>query len=167
MANPQLTNYDLPRAVLYQPEIPQNFGNIARTTAALASEVHLIRPLGFSLSESRLRRAGLDYWPHVKYFLHDSWEAFLAQVGTGERILAFTAEGHQTHFQVEYQHSDWLLFGSEDTGLPQELRQIYQSVRIPMPGPVRSLNLAVSVAVVLYEAFRQAELKKSEPGSGR
>lgn len=162
-----MLSFSLPRVILYQPEIPQNFGNIARTTAALGSEVHLIRPLGFSLSESRLRRAGLDYWPHVKYFLHDSWEAFLSQVGREERILSFTAEGQQTHFQIEYQPSDWLLFGPEGQGLPEKLRQIYPSVRIPMPGPVRSLNLAVSVAVVLYEAFRQAGLTESGPRAGQ
>ncbi|WP_038058645.1 tRNA (cytidine(34)-2'-O)-methyltransferase [Thermus amyloliquefaciens] len=141
--------------VLYQPEIPQNTGNIARTAAALGFPLHLIRPLGFRLGDKRLLRAGLDYWPHVDLRVHDSWEAFLEAMPPGARVLAFSARAEGGLYGVRFQEGDYLLFGPETRGLPPEILARFPGVRIPMPGPVRSLNLAVAVGVAAYEAYRQ------------
>ncbi|WP_243028004.1 tRNA (cytidine(34)-2'-O)-methyltransferase [Thermus albus] len=145
----------MPHLVLYQPEIPQNAGNIARTAAALGWPLHLIRPLGFRLSDPRLKRAGLDYWPHVDLRLHDSWEAFLESLPQGVRVWAFSVRGKTSLYQVRFQPEDYLLFGPETRGLPPEVLGRFPGVHIPMPGPVRSLNLAVAVGVAAYEAYRQ------------
>ncbi|MGC8876764.1 tRNA (cytidine(34)-2'-O)-methyltransferase [Thermus sp.] len=141
--------------VLYQPEIPQNAGNVARTAAALGWPLHLIRPLGFLLSSPKLRRAGLDYWPHVDLRLHDSFEAFLQALPGGARVYAFSAWGEASLYEVRFQEGDFLLFGPESRGLPGEVLTRFPAIRIPMPGSVRSLNLAVAVGVAAYEAYRQ------------
>ncbi|MFN3179645.1 MAG: tRNA (cytidine(34)-2'-O)-methyltransferase [Thermus sp.] len=145
----------MPHLVLFQPEIPQNAGNIARTAAALGWPLHLIRPLGFRLGDPRLKRAGLDYWPHVDLRLHDTWEAFLESLPSGAQVWAFSARGQRSLYQVRFQPEDYLLFGPETRGLPPEVLGRFPSVHIPMPGPVRSLNLAVAVGVAAYEAYRQ------------
>ncbi len=147
--------------VLYQPEIPQNTGNVARTAAALGVPLHLIRPLGFRLGDPRLRRAGLDYWPHVRLFVHDTWEAFLGSLPEGARVLAFSARGEKDLYEAEFREGDYLLFGPETRGLPQEILDAFPSLRIPMPGPVRSLNLAVAVGVAAYEAYRQLSSRRA------
>ncbi|AFV77013.1 putative rRNA methylase SpoU family [Thermus oshimai JL-2] len=147
--------------VLYQPEIPQNTGNVARTAAALGVPLHLIRPLGFRLGDPRLRRAGLDYWPHVRLFVHDTWEAFLGSLPEGARVLAFSARGEKDLYEAEFREGDYLLFGPETRGLPQEILDALPSLRIPMPGPVRSLNLAVAVGVAAYEAYRQLSSRRA------
>ncbi|GAB5602903.1 tRNA (cytidine(34)-2'-O)-methyltransferase [Thermus sp. FJN-A] len=144
--------------VLYQPEIPQNAGNVARTAAALGWPLHLIRPLGFLLSSPRFRRAGLDYWPHVDLRVHDSWEAFGAILPPGARVWAFSAQAEESLFRARFQAGDYLLFGPETRGLPKEILAQFPALRIPMPGPVRSLNLAVAVGVAAYEAYRQLSL---------
>ncbi|WP_279164952.1 tRNA (cytidine(34)-2'-O)-methyltransferase [Thermus scotoductus] len=141
--------------VLFQPEIPQNTGNIARTAAALGWPLHLIRPLGFRLSDPRLKRAGLDYWPHVDLRLHDTWETFWQSLPPGARVWAFSARGDTCLYGVSFQPGDYLLFGPETRGLPPEVLTLFPGVYIPMPGPVRSLNLAVAVGVAAYEAYRQ------------
>lgn len=144
------------KVVLYQPEIPQNAGNIARTCAATGAELHLIRPLGFRMGDSGLKRAGMDYWADVNYRLHDSWEAFVQALEPGCRVWAFSSKVPQNYSQVAYQDGDYLLFGPESRGLPAEILQQFASVSIPMPGKAgRSLNLAVSVGIGLYEALRQ------------
>ncbi len=143
------------RIVLYQPEIPQNAGNIARTAAATRSELNLIRPFGFRWGDPRLKRAGLDYWPHVNYVLHDSWAAFLEALPEGARVWAFSTRATRSLYEARFQPGDYLLFGPETRGLPPEVRARFPALRIPMPGPVRSLNLAVSVGVGVYEALRQ------------
>lgn len=148
----------MPRIVLYQPEIPQNTGNIARTAAATASELHLVRPFGFRWGDSRLKRAGLDYWPHVHVVLHDSWQAFLEALPEGARVWAFSTKARRTLYEARLGSQDFLLFGPETRGLPAEVLERYPALRIPMPGPVRSLNLAVSVAVAVYEVLRQNEI---------
>ncbi|HEU4740477.1 MAG TPA: tRNA (cytidine(34)-2'-O)-methyltransferase [Meiothermus sp.] len=152
------------KVVLYQPEIPQNAGNIARTCAAAGAELHLIRPLGFRWGDPRLKRAGLDYWEHVHYVLHDSWEAFREKVqapGAGQaRVWAFSSKATQDYARVRYQPDDYLLFGPETRGLPQEVLEQFSSVTIPMPGGVRSLNLAVSVGIGLFEALRQLRVEE-------
>ena len=148
--------------VLYQPEIPQNAGNVARTAAALGFPLHLVRPLGFRLSHPGLKRAGLDYWPHVNLRVHDTWEAFLEALPPGARVFAFSARGRVDLYQARFQEGDYLLFGPETRGLPPGVLSRFPSLFIPMPGPVRSLNLAVAVGVAAYEAYRQ--LREAPPG---
>ena len=145
--------------VLIAPEIPQNTGNIGRLCVSTATRLHLIHPLGFSLEESQLRRAGLDYWPHLDLRVHDDWDAFLRACNPPRMIFAST-KGSKSVFDVSYEDGDFLVFGNEGGGLPDELYVRYaDSLRkIPMPGQhARSLNLANSVAIVLYEALRQVK----------
>jgi len=144
------------KVVLYQPEIPQNAGNIARTCAATGVELHLVRPLGFQWGSPKLKRAGLDYWSEVDYILHDSWQAFLETLPQGGRVWAFSSKVPQLYTEVQYRAGDYLLFGPESRGLPPEVLERFPGVTIPMPGRGgRSLNLAVAVGVGLYEALRQ------------
>ena len=147
----------MPRIVLYEPEIPQNVGNVARTAAATESELHLVRPFGFRWGDPRLKRAGLDYWSHVRYTLHDSWAAFLETLPAGARVWAFSTKAEKSLFEVRFHPDDYLLFGPETRGLPDAVLDRFPALQIPMPGPVRSLNLAVSVGVVAYEVLRQQE----------
>jgi tRNA (cytidine/uridine-2'-O-)-methyltransferase len=156
----------MPRIVLFQPQIPPNTGNVARTCVATGSELHLIEPLGFSLEQRQLRRAGLDYWPALQLTVHPSAEAFLAErQRQGGRLLGFENHAVQAYHTVEYACDDWLLFGRETDGLPQQtLNCCDAQLRIPIrtwqPGQiegVRSLNLSVAVAVVLFEALRQLD----------
>lgn len=150
------------RLVLVHPQIPPNTGNVARTCAATGTELHLVEPLGFDLSDRQLKRAGLDYWPHVKLYRHASWEAFAeAAAAAGGRLVGFSAKGTDgNHWQFKFQPQDWLLFGSETAGLPaQALAQCASVIHIPMSrAHVRSLNLSVSAAVGLFEARRQLDL---------
>ena len=155
----------MPRLVLYQPEIPPNTGNVARTCAATCTELHLIEPLGFEISDRTLKRAGLDYWPWVQLHRHPDWEAFRThQLGEGGRLLALSRNGSQPYTQLRYRNNDWLLFGRETSGLPAEVvAQADGCLAIPMPGGVehgggvRSLNLATAAGVVLFEALRQLQ----------
>ncbi|MEW6493194.1 MAG: tRNA (cytidine(34)-2'-O)-methyltransferase [Cyanobacteriota bacterium] len=146
------------RVVLVHPLIPPNTGNIARTCAATGTELHLVGPLGFELSDRYLKRAGLDYWPHVNLHYHESLEAFNAvHQQQGGRWIGFSVAGKVSYVKFQFQPGDWMLFGSETTGLPpQVLEACSATVHIPMTQPkVRSLNLSVSVAVGLFEARRQ------------
>lgn len=148
----------MPKVVLFQPQIPPNTGNIARTCAATKTELHLVGPLGFEISDRYLKRAGLDYWPYVNLHSYHSWEDFAAQQTTqGGRLIAFSVRGQVNYVQFAFQANDWLLFGRETSGLPPEIREICDgSVYIPIAQPkVRSLNLSVSVAIGLFEAQRQ------------
>lgn len=154
----------MPRVVLFQPQIPPNTGNVARTCAATATELHLIEPLGFRIDDRQLRRAGLDYWPLVPLVRHPDLEAFQRERrGQGGRLLALSARAQTAHWQYQFRHDDWLLFGRETDGLPSSLLEEADArLTIPQLRPedsngaaVRSLNLSVSVAVVLYEALRQ------------
>ena len=150
--------------VLHQPEIPSNTGNIGRTCVATGTALHLIRPLGFSLDEKNLRRAGLDYWPHLRLFLYDSFEDFLEK-NPGARIIMATTKAHQTYTEVEYGPDDFIMFGKETAGIPEEILVDYEStcIRIPMNESIRSLNLSNAVAIVLYEALRQQDFAGLEP----
>ncbi len=144
------------KVVLYQPEIPQNVGNIARTCAATGAELHLIRPFGFQWGSPKLKRAGLDYWLQVDYVLHNSWQSFLESLPQDSRVWAFSSMVPQLYTEVCYQPGDYLLFGPESRGLPPEVLECFPGVTIPMPGRGgRSLNLAVAVGIGLYEAIRQ------------
>ena len=154
----------MPRVVLFQPQIPPNTGNVARTCAATGSELHLIEPLGFQIDDRQLRRAGLDYWPLVPLTLHPDVEAFLThRDGQGGRLIALSSHASQPYCNFHFRSDDWLLFGRETDGLPQELQQQADArLTIPIARPslngiagVRSLNLSVAVGVVLFEAIRQ------------
>lgn len=153
------------KVVLYQPEIPQNAGNIARTCAATGAQLHLIRPLGFQWGSAKLKRAGLDYWDGVDYIFHDSWAAFTQTLTPQSRVWAFSSKVEQVYSDVRYEADDHLLFGPETRGLPTEVLGRFPAVTIPMPGQGRSLNLAVSVGIGLYEALRQ--LGFGQLGQGR
>jgi tRNA (cytidine/uridine-2'-O-)-methyltransferase len=151
-------HYFMPRIVLVNPMIPPNTGNIARTCAASRTELHLVGPLGFELSDRYLKRAGLDYWPYVNLTVHPDFAAFQAhhQQSTG-RLIGYTTRGRCSYLALEYQDDDWLLFGSETDGLsPAVLAVCDETSYIPMLEPqVRSLNLSVSVTIGLFEAKRQ------------
>ncbi|HBN09121.1 MAG TPA: tRNA (uridine(34)/cytosine(34)/5-carboxymethylaminomethyluridine(34)-2'-O)-methyltransferase TrmL [Cyanobacteria bacterium UBA8530] len=141
--------------VLIEPEIPPNTGNVGRTCAALDATLHLVGPLGFSLSEKSLKRAGLDYWSSVKVIEHPSLEDFLRILP--KRMVFTTAFAEKSYTEIAYQKDDFILFGRETKGLPSSLYLDYPetTVRIPHWGQVRSLNLAVAVGIVAYEAVRQ------------
>ncbi len=142
--------------VLVEPEIPQNTGNIARTCAATGAALHLVRPLGFSLSDRYLKRAGLDYWPMAQVTVHDDFPSVLARY-PGQPLFFFTTKGARPYTEFEYPSDALLVFGRETRGLPEALLEKYpgQCARIPMQEGARSLNLSNSVAVALYEALRQ------------
>ncbi|MDC7218580.1 MAG: tRNA (uridine(34)/cytosine(34)/5-carboxymethylaminomethyluridine(34)-2'-O)-methyltransferase TrmL [Spirochaetales bacterium] len=144
--------------VLYQPEIPQNTGNIARTCAATGTALHLIHPLGFSVEDKYLRRAGLDYWELLDIHHYHSWEEFLSQNGEAQLYFA-TTKAKKHYAQVDYGENTYLVFGPESRGLPEELlvQNRDQNIRIPMKGDARSLNLSNAVAILVYEALRQQD----------
>lgn len=143
--------------VLHQPEIAPNTGNIIRLCANTGARLHLIEPLGFSISEKAVRRAGMDYTEIADVRLHDSWDTF-ARAHAGLRVFALTTKGRVRHDRVAFQPGDVLLFGAETRGLPQAVLNTIapdQRLRIPMQAGSRSMNLSNSVAVVLFEAWRQ------------
>lgn len=149
------------QVVLVHPQIPPNTGNIARTCAATGTELHLVGPLGFEISDRYLKRAGLDYWPYVNLTYHSSIEDFQKfSRQSSSRWVGFSTSGQCSYIEFEFLPSDWLLFGSETAGLPKDLLQTCtETVYIPMAQPqVRSLNLSVSVAIGLFEARRQLGL---------
>ena len=141
--------------VLYQPEIPQNTGNIARTCVLTDSKLHLIKPLGFDLDEKHLRRAGLDYWKDLDLEVHESYEAFIEKYGDRKIFLAST-HGGEHYDEVKFQEGDFIMFGRESSGVPQEVHEAHENIRIPMiQSGTRSLNLSNTVAIIVYEALRQ------------
>lgn len=142
--------------VLHEPEIPQNTGNIARSCAATGAVLHLIGPLGFSIEDKYLKRAGLDYWDKVTIFYYDSLDEFFSK-HRGKTIFYSSTKASKTYDQVQYPNDCFIMFGKETKGLPESLlREHYdQCIRIPMREGIRSLNLSNSVAIVLYEALRQ------------
>ncbi len=144
---------------LYEPQIAPNTGNIIRLAANNGCQLHLIEPLGFSLDEKSVRRAGLDYHELANLKIHPDYEAFLSAVA-GARILACTTKGSRLHHQLEYREGDVFLFGSETAGLPDAVRNAIppeHRLRIPMQPSNRSLNLSNSVAIITYEAWRQLD----------
>ena len=155
----------MPKIVLVHPEIPPNTGNIARTCAATATELHLVEPLGFELSDRYLKRAGLDYWPHVNLEVHPDLSSFYQyQQQIGGRLIGFTTKSSYSYIDIEYADDDWLLFGSESEGLSKTLLENCDcTAKIPMPhSSVRSLNLSVSAAIGLFEALRQLNYLSSD-----
>lgn len=144
--------------VLVEPEIPPNTGNVARSCAATGSVLYLVKPLGFSIDDKTVRRAGLDYWPYVKLEVHESFGDFLKAYGDRRMFLA-TTKGGSAYTDVKFQDEDMLLFGKETAGLPRDFIEDRKdrAIRIPMVGEtaLRSLNLSNSVNIILFEALRQ------------
>ena len=140
--------------VLIEPEIPSNTGNIARTCVATGSFLELVEPLGFSISDKALKRAGLDYWPYLKLKTYKSWEAWI-QKQQPDKLWMFSVRGQQSLYEANFRPGDKLVFGKETKGLPKKLLKEYRSLRVPFEGPVRSLNLSNVATLALYEALRQ------------
>ena len=142
--------------VLFEPEIPANTGNIGRTCVATGTRLHLIEPLGFSLSEKALKRAGMDYWKDLDVTTYVNWEDF-CQKNTDAKIYYATTKARHVYSEVNYESDCYIMFGKESAGIPEEILKEHPDtcVRIPMLGDTRSLNLSNSVAIVLYEALRQ------------
>lgn len=151
--------------VLVAPEIPANTGNIARTCAATRTPLHLVDPLGFRLTDRQLKRAGLDYWQAVDLHRHASWPALMEGLDQENppNLWCFTVRGQQCYTDIAYQSGDWLIFGSETQGLSSDILSRHPTVRIPLLGPVRSLNLSNAVAVALFEVLRQLGQLKMSP----
>lgn len=139
---------------LYHPEIPPNTGNVGRLCVGVGAALHVVHPIAFSMDEKQVRRAGLDYWKHVTLYEHDSEEAFW-RWAEGRRVHLFSSHGQQPYTRCPYAEGDVLLFGQETVGLPRELVEAHGAYQIPMTGPIRSLNLANAVSVVMYQALQQ------------
>ena len=146
--------------VLHEPEIPSNTGNIGRTCVATGTALHLIRPLGFSLDDKLLKRAGLDYWKDLEVYVYDSFDDFMEK-HPGAHVYMATTKAHQTYTEVSYRPDDFIMFGKETAGIPEEILIEHEAdcIRIPMNASIRSLNLANSAAVILYEALRQQDFQ--------
>lgn len=142
--------------VLYEPEIPANTGNIGRSCVATNTRLHLIEPLGFSLEEKQLKRAGMDYWKDLDVTTYINWEDF-CEKNPDAKIYYATTKAHHVYSDVSYEPDCYIMFGKESAGIPEEILKDHPDtcVRIPMVGETRSLNLSNSVAIVLYEALRQ------------
>ena len=153
--------------VLVEPEIPQNTGNIARTCAALGAKLHLVKPLGFEISDKYLKRAGLDYWDKLEIEEHNNLNDFLTKYAPENNNMFFvTTKGKSCYSDINYSNLDtvFLLFGKETKGLPEDLltKYIDKAIRIPMKPGLRSLNLSNSVAILAYEVFRQTDFDNLE-----
>ena len=142
--------------ILHQPEIPQNTGNIGRTCVATGSSLHLIEPLGFRLDEKAIKRAGMDYWQHLDVHRYMNFAEF-KEKNPDAKIWMATTKAKHTYTEVEFGPNDFIMFGKESAGIPEEILVDYEDtcIRIPMLPEIRSLNLSNSVAIVLYEALRQ------------
>jgi len=156
--------------VLFEPEIPQNTGNIMRTCVATHTHLHLIEPLGFSMDEKYIKRSGVNYISNCHYTMYKNWDDFLSK--NNGKFFFFTRYGHKPHSSFDYSNKDeniYLVFGKESTGIPRNILKPHLDTcaRIPMTDKVRALNLSNSVAIVLYEALRQQDyldLLFDEPG---
>lgn len=156
--------------VLVEPEIPQNTGNIARTCAATGGKLHLVHPLGFSITEKEVKRAGLDYWDKVDIEEHDSFEKFLEKYNpTTQNMFFLTTKGKKVYSDIDYSKMNdvFILFGKETKGLPEDilLKHFDKAIRIPMRETLRSLNLSNSVAIVVYEILKQVNFDNLEEES--
>ena len=143
--------------VLYQPEIPTNTGNIGRVCVASGCHLHLVGPMGFSIDEKQVRRAGLDYWQHLQHTYYSSWEEFLKTHAIIDQASFLTTKTDNVVYDKKFKKGDWFIFGPETRGLPEEIwrPRAAQSFKIPMVGPTRSLNLANSVSIITFEGLRQ------------
>jgi len=163
---PRLHSNPLCRVVLVEPLIPENTGNISRTCVGTESELHLVQPMGFELSEKRVRRAGLDYWPDLAWQLHENYDEWRKRAEesaklSGAKVFYVETSGDKSLYEVEFKQGDWLVFGKETSGLTESQMRGPDAVRnseviyIPMPGNVRSFNLSNAVAVSVFETLRQ------------
>ena len=146
--------------VLFEPEIPQNTGNIGRTCVATGTRLHLIGPMGFKIDEKSVKRAGMDYWKDLDVTEYDGWEDFLGK-NPNAKIYFGTTKAMQRYTDVNYEENCYIMFGKESAGIPEEIlvENPNTCIRIPMNSDIRSLNLSNSVAIVLYEALRQQDFK--------
>lgn len=146
--------------ILHQPEIPANTGNIGRTCVATGTDLHLIEPLGFRLGEKEIKRAGMDYWEHLKVSRYINFEEF-KKSHPNARIWMATTKAKHVYTDVSFDPEDYIMFGKESAGIPEEILVDYEEtcIRIPMLPDIRSLNLSNSVAIVLYEALRQQQFE--------
>ena len=145
--------------VLVAPQIPWNTGNVGRSCLAAGAQLHLVRPLGFSLEDRYLKRAGLDYWPHVRPCIWPSWKIFESEIPSLGEPYLFSADAEHSLWSTHFPERVVLIFGSETTGLPPELRRSYRERLLSIPmlqGPVRSLNLSTAAAIALFEVSRQS-----------
>ncbi|MCR5530505.1 MAG: tRNA (cytidine(34)-2'-O)-methyltransferase [Lachnospiraceae bacterium] len=144
--------------VLLEPEIPANTGNIGRTCVATGTRLHLIKPLGFSLDEKHLRRAGMDYWKELDVTVYENYEDFLSR-NPGAKVFYATTKARRAYTAVTFDTDCFLMFGKESAGIPEEILKDHEEtcIRIPMIGETRSLNLSNAAAIVLYEALRQQD----------
>lgn len=146
--------------VLLEPEIPQNTGNIARTCAAIGAKLHLIGPMGFKIEDKYVKRAGLDYWGEVDLVYYNNYLEFIAK-NENKTFYFATTKAKYNYSEIKYKKDDYIFFGKETAGIPEEI--LYNNkeycIRIPMRNTIRSLNLSNSVAIIAYEAFRQFEFK--------
>ncbi len=145
--------------VLFEPEIPPNTGNIIRLCANTGAQLHLVKPLGFTLEDAQLKRAGLDYHEYASLKVHENWEACKTAL-TGKRMFALTTKGSSRYSEIRFEDEDVFVFGPETRGLPEEIRNQFAAehrVRLPMLAHSRSLNLSNSAAILLYEAWRQLD----------
>lgn len=146
--------------ILHEPEIPANTGNIGRTCVATGTALHLIRPLGFDISDKAVRRAGMDYWNDLELYVYEDFNDFVSK-NPNARIYMATTKAKKAYTEAIYEENDFIMFGKESAGIPEEILIKYEdtSVRIPMIGEIRSLNLSNSVAIMLYEALRQQDFE--------
>lgn len=143
--------------VLHEPEIPENTGNIGRTCCAVGARLHLIDPLGFHLTEKNLKRAGMDYWENLDVSRYVNYQDFREKIPNGANLWMATTKAHKSYHEVEFKDGDYIMFGKESAGIPEEIlvENEDKCIRIPMGHEIRSLNLANSAAIILYEALRQ------------
>jgi len=144
---------------LIEPEIPQNTGNIGRTCVGTRADLHLVGKLGFRITDKNLKRAGLDYWQHLQWTHHSDFSVWQQQIPDPKRVFYFSTKAKKSYFEANFQPGDWFVFGKETKGLDEDLlrRNPDQVLQIPILGPIRSLNVATAVTVVLYEAIRQVK----------
>ena len=157
----QLHTDHLFNVVLIEPEIAANTGNIGRTCVGMNAKLHLVGTLGFSITDRRLKRAGLDYWPYLDFVHHAHWDDWQKQIPDLARVFFFSTKAEKSLYSPTFQRGDWFVFGRETKGLDPEILKNFssQALRIPMLGPIRSLNIATSVAIVLFEGYRQVDFK--------
>ena len=143
--------------VLFEPEIPNNTGNIGRLALASGSNLHLVKPFGFELNDKRLKRAGLDYWPYISLFIYESLDDFYSK-HNGKNLVYFSSHGEKNHWSIDYKDDMFLIFGKESVGLPKEILNTNADklYKIPLYSPhIRSLNLANAVSIAVYEGLKQ------------
>lgn len=143
--------------VLVEPQIPNNTGNIGRLCVASSSRLHIVKPIGFEISDKRLKRAGLDYWQHLEVCYHESFNDFINQLDKDANLYFLSSRAEKSLYNVELKQNDWLIFGQESDGLSDDIKSKFsdQLIKIPFPGKVRSFNLSNAVSMVLGEGLRQ------------